>query len=538
MNGSSRKHTRSAKTVEDDITKNASEGVSQAKVGKRRISNGQSGQVKAKRKIVFNETDKVSRNNNSNKTAKVALVDVKSKRKANERKLLDPCFCNVWAREMANEGLKRTELHKPERVLKSNKRSKAKSGNHSNDLEQNWKCPKQKINNDLTSCLQEKSGFSTDLNKTRDGIELSVEADELDYVGDVEQGSDFETEPLDDEFQNQLEEQQQQQPQSRDKSSVCKEKKGDGAETGRLNISDQQLARMSDDKLLNCHPRVTNFFEQFWQKKMKEMKDQSVMGEQVRVTKEQVKLVTNSHNSPLIKSPSDTTIYAPALTRFNGGNREIGLVDLEQTNKLTENDKVTSLQPKVMADPLYTNQPQPQAMNEIISDFVDNMRLEQERRDEMEHVQRAEVRRASTSQNGNPELEKAQLRGDNAILEAEKFKAVIAEPGRHSPDPLITQRNSGDCNNEFGMIPNIGQGVSDDFFFHLTCHIHPNLIHKIERGEFVELEKLLPKDKFHKSDDRLEWVQRDGSTFLVPATKDEKISSLKGYFIRECVEGS
>ena len=60
----------------------------------------------------------------------------------------------------------------------------------------------------------------------------------------------------------------------------------------------------------------------------------------------------------------------------------------------------------------------------------------------------------------------------------------------------------------------IGTGVSDDDFFHLTCHIDPSLIHKIEKGEFVELEKLLPKDKLNKNDEsRLEWVQRDGGTF-------------------------
>ena len=59
-------------------------------------------------------------------------------------------------------------------------------------------------------------------------------------------------------------------------------------------------------------------------------------------------------------------------------------------------------------------------------------------------------------------------------------------------------------------IPDIGAGVSDDDFFHLTCHIEPSLIHKIEKGEFVELEKLLPKDKISEGDyNRLEWVHKD-----------------------------
>ena len=66
---------------------------------------------------------------------------------------------------------------------------------------------------------------------------------------------------------------------------------------------------------------------------------------------------------------------------------------------------------------------------------------------------------------------------------------------------------SGTSNTSFEL-PNIGSGISDDDFFHLTFHIDPNLIHKIEKGEFVELEKLLPKERLGgKNDDgRLEWV--------------------------------
>ena len=66
-------------------------------------------------------------------------------------------------------------------------------------------------------------------------------------------------------------------------------------------------------------------------------------------------------------------------------------------------------------------------------------------------------------------------------------------------------------------------------FFHLTCHIEPSLIHKIEKGEYVELEKLLPKDKLGKAgeDNHLEWVQREGGTFLVPAQRDGKIGGFR-----------
>ena len=38
-------------------------------------------------------------------------------------------------------------------------------------------------------------------------------------------------------------------------------------------------------------------------------------------------------------------------------------------------------------------------------------------------------------------------------------------------------------------------GISDDDFFHLICHVDPALKTKIENGEYVDLDKLLPRDR-------------------------------------------
>ena len=63
---------------------------------------------------------------------------------------------------------------------------------------------------------------------------------------------------------------------------------------------------------------------------------------------------------------------------------------------------------------------------------------------------------------------------------------------------MVLNSAEGQVLADTGLIPNTGAGVSDDDFFHLTCHIDPSLFHKIEKGEYVELEKLLPKDKLSK----------------------------------------
>ena len=57
-----------------------------------------------------------------------------------------------------------------------------------------------------------------------------------------------------------------------------------------------------------------------------------------------------------------------------------------------------------------------------------------------------------------------------------------------------------------------------------------HLKEKIERGEFVELERLLPKRGCGSKveEGRLEWITRDGLTFLAPAQdKENKISNVR-----------
>ena len=140
------------------------------------------------------------------------------------------------------------------------------------------------------------------------------------------------------------------------------------------------------------------------------------------------------------------------------------------------------------------------------------------------------------------ELQEVQRRSERAIVEAKKFKASIEAPSgmNDNHDNLVSVNNNQvdeqilhnmmaqQQNMHSEHLPDIGNGLSDDDFFHLTCFIDPSLIHKIEKGEFVDLEKLLPKDKIGAGrEDRFEWVQREGGTFLVPAHKENRISGIR-----------
>ena len=100
------------------------------------------------------------------------------------------------------------------------------------------------------------------------------------------------------------------------------------------------------------------------------------------------------------------------------------------------------------------------------------------------------------------------------MVDTEKYKIALEKP---TPGMIIPS--------------NVRMGNSgldeDDEFFHLTCHVDHLTRSKIEQGEFVELEKLLPRDKFRKSNDRLELIHRDGATFFAPAGGESKITNVR-----------
>ena len=236
-----------------------------------------------------------------------------------------------------------------------------------------------------------------------------------------------------------------------------------------------------------------------------------MMCERTPIRQSTVREIQNKSN---MKSPSDTTVYAPGLRKLSERNScgNCGMIDK-------------------------------------ISNFVESVRLE-----EMERVRHPtatlgvwwmalrnhnrEPSGEDRSTKGNhepPVAAEARARADKLILDAERFKASISAPqGNVYGNPLfVNQQNlpGGDGMNMFTNSQCNSLLEGDDDFFHLTCHIEPGLRSKIESGQFVDLEKLLPRDRIphmSRDDNRMEMVNRDGATYFVPATdKDGKINNVK-----------
>ena len=63
--------------------------------------------------------------------------------------------------------------------------------------------------------------------------------------------------------------------------------------------------------------------------------------------------------------------------------------------------------------------------------------------------------------------------------------------------------------------------IIDEDYMYLTQHVDDNNRAKIERGEYVDLAKLLPKDRIVlEEDNRMQLIIKDGKSFWVPASSD------------------
>ena len=159
--------------------------------------------------------------------------------------------------------------------------------------------------------------------------------------------------------------------------------------------------------------------------------------------------------------------------------------------------------PIVRCEPAVTNQPSP----EQISRFVEQVRQETPTRE-------SQPRNSEMHRSKSPEVRGS----DQLLIEAEKFKAAVAKPtGRdHSYDFDLTELKNWLIQND------------DDNFFHLTCYIEPILKERIEQGQFVDLEKLLPRNRYQTmtEEQKMQLVTKNGATYWVPVTSDQKISGV------------
>ena len=198
-----------------------------------------------------------------------------------------------------------------------------------------------------------------------------------------------------------------------------------------------------------------------------------------------------------IKSPSDTTIYAPAL-------------------KLTPDKNVSNqVVDKVMDQ------------SKEIADFLQDMRIQAQ--DDM-HCIPEEPMPEPDRYNGDNQQPGTSGEGcgggsRDRDLEWKRRARETANRLTVQSEQLMTRLDAPQ-----GKVPMVRYSdVVDDKFFHITCHVDANLRTRIESGQFVELDKLLVRERpFSRNDNRMALYTKNGLTYFAPTEeKDLKINNVR-----------
>ena len=145
-------------------------------------------------------------------------------------------------------------------------------------------------------------------------------------------------------------------------------------------------------------------------------------------------------NVSAMKSPSESTVYAPALNQADQPQSEV----IDKISNFVEGIRLETTARSSRATPCHTPEAGSSGQR-MVNTGSGN---------------------ASSNKNDDPNLGPARVLTDKILLEAEKYKANIVAPQGMVPidDRVKLLRHLDD----------------DDDFFHVTCHIEPALRQKIE----------------------------------------------------------
>ena len=294
-------------------------------------------------------------------------------------------------------------------------------------------------------------------------------------------------------------------------------------------VSDESEVFLNRREFLEKDPEVQKMIDEAVKKRLQEAAAKDTGGKK--------NVASAMVNLPHIKSPSDTTVYAPALIHtplvgptsinarqnVNSTPRKIVYVDNTDGRDRTTNGMSGDHQANFAELTANSQSEQQKLLNDQIAHFVENIRLEAAPATARGATGGSDADQPQPLTSGlnapqpgpqtvnQDQLDQAKTIANDLVLQAEKFKASIA--------PLPGTYNAQQSQVNFVSV--------DDQFFHISCHIEQSLKEKIERGEFVDLERLLAKPNQQGGSQRLELFNKDDNTYFAPAERSNKINGIK-----------
>ena len=316
-----------------------------------------------------------------------------------------------------------------------------------------------------------------------DGISVSVNSSEDDYSGPEASSSESESDS-------------DQGDQSEGEGSFS-EPELTPIDGNDLDIADDERARLKE---LRKDPQVRRMLDLMYEEDQDRLKRKRRRSEtpQRHDSAKRRKSTSKGKNKSFtsgsrLKSPSDVTLYAPALKRDC----------------------------TVACSPTLVNLGRARVVNDYISEIAARDHSRSRERSVGTHADSDDERPPAGRRQAEEQINEGRRLADRFILEAEQFKASVQPPkgNGHSTDL-----------NTFGDFMRFLADNQDDDFFHLTCHLEEALKSKIEKGEFVDLDRLLPKTRTQVLQDGQslqQFINRDGSTYWAPPSKDSRITNVR-----------
>ena len=356
---------------------------------------------------------------------------------------------------------------------------------------------------------------------------LDEEEEDLDYQDDVEIGEELPTEA---------------NPRKRIRSRSRSRSKEDRREARKRKHERKSRSRSRSrsgrrgENHRNEQPSLEKFEETYKKDSQVQMLVKKMVEEQVKQEMEKRRRVDNTSGMSknlINKSPSDTLLFTPAVARntdfkTNLAGTPLPLQYTADSMRRDSRGEFPSFQHE-----LNSKTADPESINETLS----KLRLLTGQNEAV-----ASTSRAGDNRQQQEQMNQAREVADRAILEAERFKARIQQPnrGKDNVSTNLPQVSPINMNNQTKSPKKYQLDElramrylenEDDEFFHTTCHIDDTLREKIEKGKFVELEKLLQKKflQYHNKDEsRMQLINKDGYSYFVPTIdRDCRIDGIK-----------
>ena len=272
-------------------------------------------------------------------------------------------------------------------------------------------------------------------------------------------------------------------------------------------------------RILKKSGKVSSYLKKLVQNEMKLQKEQFDNQDEEKQEKQTDKIPDKGNVDdelmPL-KSPSNSTIYVPALQKLPTVTRTIGQGEINS--------------PDISPREQYNFQDQIDKFISEIKSQTESVISELERR-------RNDLPGSSRPDTSKPEKSKEQLAreyereavreareiAENRIIDAEKSKAAIVPPGKISNIPIMAQ-------NAANADPCLRVSENDDEFLSSTCHVDMSTELSIAKSEFLDVSKLIPKKGIFRAannNNRMEIVNNNGfAVWSEVSDREEKIYNI------------